>query len=240
MSKTLIALATYNEADNIRDLISDIRGQAPRADILVIDDNSPDGTGDILEEIKAQAPNIMVIHRPGKLGLGSAHVLAMNTAIEKKYDQLVTMDADYSHHPRYLPILLELLQNHDFVIGSRYVQGGRCDYGLLRTIISKTANYAARFLLSLPLKECTTAYRGYQVSLLAEIPPSAIRSEGYSFFTEALYAVSKLTDRMAEFPIHFEDRRAGQSKISKKEILNGALTVFRLFFKRILSPFISK
>src|SRR5262249_45491682 len=143
-------------------------------------------------------------HRPGKLGLGSAHKLAMLYARDEGFDVLITMDADFSHHPRYLPTFLELLCENDFVTGSRYMSGGKSDYGAGRTFISRTANLFAKAALGLPLEENTTMYRGFTAELLARMNIEAIQSEGYSFAVESLHQVSQVTSRLAEFPIHFE------------------------------------
>lgn len=235
MAKILIFTATYNESDNIVALIDQIQNFAPAADILVIDDASPDGTGNLLDQKAKILKNLSVIHRPRKAGLGSAHMLAIKKAIAGNYDFLITMDADFSHHPKYLPqIISGLEQGQDFVIGSRYVGGGKCDYGFLRTALSRGANTLAIFLLGLPLKETTTSYRGFNLEKLKQLDLNAIRSTGYSFFVEFVYRISLLTNKLLEVPIHFEDRRAGTSKISKLEIFKGVVTLFRLALDRAL------
>jgi dolichol-phosphate mannosyltransferase len=232
-SVPLIFTATYNEADNLPSLIADIFRMVPECHVLVVDDASPDGTGELVDRLAESDGRIKVIHRSGKLGLGTAHELAMRYAIRVGYPVLVTMDADYSHHPKYLPVLLEKLQGADFVIGSRYAPGGSCDYVGWRRALSQTANAMARLLLGLKLSETTTAYRGYTLELLRRMPIDQIRSEGYSFFIESLWTLHRLSSRLAEFPIHFEDRRAGTSKINKKEILKGMTTLFRLTLGRM-------
>ncbi len=234
MEKILVFTATYNEAGNIEDLITEVFRYLPTADVLVVDDNSPDGTGEILNRISGENQRVKVIHRREKLGLGTAHICGMEYAIEHQYDALITMDADFSHLPEYLPTLLEHLKTRDFVIGSRYAEGGGLDYGVFRTLLSKTANLLARFLLGIRLRECTTSYRGFSRKLLLEFPRESIRSDGYSFFVEAVYHICRITSNVAEFPIRFELRRAGKSKISEKEILKAALTLFRLFMRRFL------
>ncbi|MBM4364519.1 MAG: methyltransferase domain-containing protein, partial [Deltaproteobacteria bacterium] len=181
-----------------------------------------------------RTPGLRVVHRPGKLGLGSAHKLAMLHARDQGFDVLVTMDADFSHHPRYLPTFLELLKTADFVTGSRYMPGGRSDYGLGRTLISRTANFLAKAALGLPLEENTTMYRGYTGELLRKLDVEAIKSEGYSFAVESLNQVAQATRRLDEFPIHFENRAAGASKISQKEIYKAVWTIQRLGLRRLL------
>ncbi len=230
--RILVFTATYNEADNIEDLINKIFEYLPESDILVVDDNSPDGTGKILNQLSKENPKIKVIHRFRKLGLGTAHKLAMKYTLENDYDFLITMDADFSHNPKYLPTLIDGLRKNDFVIGSRYIEGGKCDYGFCRYSISKLANFLARFLLRIKLKETTTSFRGFNKFLLKRLPIDKIKAEGYSFFVECIYLVTKITKKYYEFPIYFEDRREGTSKISKKEIYKGATNLFRLFFNR--------
>jgi hypothetical protein len=144
------------------------------------------------------------------------------------------MDADFSHHPEYLPTLVDLMDDNDFVIGSRYVKGGGLSYGFFRRTLSITANILTRYMLKIPLKECTTSYRGFQVSLLKKINLNLIRSEGYSFFIESIYIIHHLTDKITEFPIFFYDRQSGSSKISKIEIIKSILCLGKLFYQRIL------
>ena len=232
MPRTLVFTATYNEVDNIEQLVREIFQYLPGQEILVIDDSSPDGTGDLLDTLSADNPNIHVIHRPSKLGLGTAHLLAMKYAIHGGFDFLITMDADFSHHPKYLPTMAKLLEENDFVIGSRYASGGRCDYGLLRIFVSRTANTLARFFLGIPTHEATTSYRGFPITLLKRMDLNSIRSNGYSFFMESIFVVTQTTRNLAEFPIHFEDRRAGTSKISKQEVLKAMYNLIWMFFRR--------
>ena len=232
--KILIFFATYNEADNVENLLKCTFEQLPGQEVLVVDDDSPDGTGEILDIISQNIKQVTVIHRPRKLGLGTAHKLAMQYAIKNKYEILITMDADFSHHPEYLPTLVDLMNDNDFVIGSRYMKGGGLGYGFFRRSLSITANILTRHMLKLPLKECTTSYRGFQVSLLKKINLNSIRSEGYSFFIESIYIIHQLTDKITEFPIFFYDRQSGSSKISKIEIIKGILCLGILFYKRIL------
>lgn len=233
MQKTLVFTATYNESDNAESILNEIFQYLPDAEVLIVDDNSPDGTGPLLDRLASANPAIHVVHRPSKLGLGTAHLLAMKYAIHNEYDQLITMDADFSHNPKYLPVIMQLLEDNDFVIGSRYTKGGRCDYGFARTLISKTANTLARYLLGIPTHEATTSYRGFTLSLLKQMDLDSIWSDGYSFFMESIFVVRLATRKLAEFPIHFEDRRAGTSKISKREIYKAIYNITRLFYRRL-------
>ncbi|MBF0441076.1 MAG: glycosyltransferase [Oligoflexales bacterium] len=235
MSRGLVFTATYNEAENIEKLVDSIMRAISSFDVLVVDDNSSDDTGAILDRIaKQKRGRLTVIHRPWKLGLGTAHKIAFKYALHHEYEYLITMDADFSHDPLYLPLMREKLEHSEFVIGSRYVKYGRCNYGAIRRWFSKGANILARNLLAIPLRECTTSFRGFRLSLLRKLPVDRIKSEGYSFFFETLFYVSKFANRMDEFPIFFEDRRAGQSKISKKEIIRAVSNLFKLFTIRII------
>lgn len=236
----LVFFPTYNEAGNAKALIESIREHLPGVDILVVDDNSPDGTGGIVSEIAAASDDVKILHRPGKLGVGSAHKLAILYARDQEYDALITMDADFSHHPRYLPEMVERLGRADFVTGSRWIEGGRCDYGPWRVLISRTANLFARTAVGLPLAENTTLYRGFTKQLLRELDVDAIRSEGYSFAVESLYEVSRLTDQLDEFPIHFENRIAGASKISQSEIFKAVITIQKLALDRAVRLVLKK
>lgn len=232
--RVLIFFPTYNESGNVERLIHTIRQYLPTASILAVDDASPDGTGAILDRIAEELPAVAVIHRPGKLGLGSAHKLAMLYARDAGFDVLITMDADFSHHPKYLPQFLDLLREAEFVTGSRYAPGGKSDYGPGRMLISRAANLLAKIAVGLPLAENTTMYRGFTASLLKRMRIESIHSEGYSFAVESLHHVAELTDRLAEFPIHFENRAAGSSKISESEIYKAVLTIQRLGLRRLL------
>ena len=233
INKILVFFATYNEADNIENLLRCTFEHLPGQELLVVDDDSPDGTGEMLDKFAQKNKQVAVIHRPRKLGLGTAHKLAMQYAIKNQFDILITMDADFSHHPEYLPTLVDLMNDNDFVIGSRYVKGGGLSYGFFRRTLSITANILARYMLKIPLKECTTSYRGFQVSLLKKINLNLIRSEGYSFFIESIYIIHRLTDKITEFPIFFYDRQSGNSKISKIEIIKSVFCLGKLFYKRI-------
>jgi dolichol-phosphate mannosyltransferase len=239
MPQVLVFTATYNEAENIPSLVREVFAAIPDCDMLVVDDGSPDGTGQILDDISRGNPRLKVIHRPGKSGLGTAHKLAIGYALEHGYDLLITMDADFSHDPKYLPEMLRRLETAEFVIGSRYVAGGSCEYPLSRIILSRTANTLTRALLGIPVRETTTSYRGFRRSLLERMDTNAIRSDGYSFFVESIYQVSRRARAdgallgMTEFPIRFVDRRAGSTKISKKEIWKGFVTLARLAGSRL-------
>jgi len=239
MQRVLVFTATYNEADNIAALVEGVFAVLPHCEMLVVDDNSPDGTGKLLDDISRRDRRLTVVHRPGKNGLGSAHKLAIKHALANGYDALITMDADFSHDPKYLPEMVRNLETAEFVIGSRYAPGGSCEYPLSRVILSRTANSLARILLGISVRETTTSYRGFRRSLLQRMDIDAIRADGYSYFIESIYQVSRrahdngATRGMAEFPIRFVDRRAGTTKISKKEIWKGFTTLGRLAASRL-------
>jgi dolichol-phosphate mannosyltransferase len=233
--RLLVSLATYNEAGNLRALIEAIRQNAPHASILVIDDNSPDGTGQIAEELKATLPEIHVIHRPGKQGLGSAVLRGMRFAIDNGYDYFLNMDADFSHPPRFIPALLAGMNEHDVMIGSRYVPGGGVEgeFNFKRKFMSTGINVYSRTFLGITPKDCSGSFRSYRVSKLALIDFNRIRSRGYSFMEEILFWCRLAGCRMGETPILFENRRSGASKINKQEAIAALWIIFRLGIGRI-------
>jgi dolichol-phosphate mannosyltransferase len=216
--RLLVSLATYNERDNLAPLLEGIFQQMPSAEVLVIDDNSPDGTGKLADELAACDPRVHVLHRPGKLGLGTALLTAMRYAVDHGYDLMVNMDADFSHHPRYLPAILAGMAQHDVMIGSRYVKGGgTANWPLGRRLMSQSVNRLVRFLMRLPARDCSGAYRCYRVSKLRQARLDRTISRGYSFQQEVLFRCHKAGCAIGETPIVFEDRRAGQSKVNLYE-----------------------
>jgi dolichol-phosphate mannosyltransferase len=214
----LVTLATYNERDNLPPLIQEILRIVPSADVLVIDDNSPDGTGKLADEMASRDARVHVLHRPGKLGLGTATLAALRYAMDQDYDLIVNMDADFSHHPRYLPALLAGMRDHDVMIGSRYVPGGGVEnWPLSRRLISRTLNTLVRLLMRIPARDTSGAFRCYRVAKLAETDLENLWSRGYSFQQEVLYRCRKAGCRFGETPIIFENRRAGASKVNPRE-----------------------
>ncbi len=229
--KTLIIIPTYNELDNLRPLITEIFSYTPQTDILIVDDNSPDGTGKLADELSAANPQIHVLHREGKLGLGTAYIAGFKYAIAHQYDAAFEMDADFSHDPKYLPNFLEAIQDADLVIGSRYIAGGDTpNWSLLRRFISGGGNIYARFMLGLPIHDCTAGYRCYRRRVLETIDLDTVQSQGYAFQIELLYRVRKHGFKIVETPIVFLDRRVGKSKMSRKIFLEGFVFVFRTRF----------
>jgi dolichol-phosphate mannosyltransferase len=216
--RILISTCTYNERDNLAPLVQEIRRTIPAADVLVLDDNSPDGTGRVAEELRKADPHVQVVHRTGKLGLGTAIVAAMRYALEHDYELFVNMDADFSHSPRYLPALLEGMQHADVMIGSRYVPGGGVEnWPWSRQLMSLGVNTLARILMRLPARDTSGGYRCYRVANLRQVPLERIVSRGYSFQEEVLYLCRVAGCRIGETPILFANRRAGASKVNPHE-----------------------
>lgn len=227
--RTLVTIATYNELENLPALTAAIHDVAPTVDILVIDDNSPDGTGRWADEAAARDPRLQVLHRPGKLGLGTATIAGMEYALERGYEWVLNMDGDFSHHPRYLPTILAEMPNADVVIGSRYVPGGGVrDWPLKRRLMSRAVNFYARVLLGLKSRDCSGAYRAYRSDVLRRLDLRAIRSRGYSFQEEILWVLKRAGARFVETPILFADRERGQSKINQREAWAALAIIFRL------------
>lgn len=228
-ARILIALATFNERDNLAPLLAEIHKTVPTADLLVIDDNSPDGTGRLADELAAGNPRLHVMHRPAKLGLGTAILAGMNYALEQNYDWFVNMDADFSHHPRYLPALLAGMEIHDVMIGSRYVSGGGSEnWPLSRRLMSRSVNALVSRLMRIPARDCSGAYRCYRVSKLRHAQLERVRSRGYSFQQEVLYLCRKAGCKIGETPIVFENRRAGKSKVNVREAVRSIAMILRI------------
>jgi dolichol-phosphate mannosyltransferase len=216
----LVSLATYNERDNLPDLIGQIHQAMPQADILIIDDNSPDGTGAWADQAAALDPRLHVLHRPGKLGLGTAILAGMRYAMEHQFDYFLNMDADFSHHPRYLSALVVGMKDHDLMIGSRYVPGGgTLNWPITRRFMSSSVNLLARLLLRVPARDASAGFRCYRVAMLRRTRLDNLMSHGYSFQQEVLYRCCLAGCRVGEAPILFEDRRAGRSKVNYWEVL---------------------
>ena len=230
----LVFTATFNESENIERLCEDILATSNNVEVLVVDDNSPDGTGDILRKLGQEDSRIKSIHRSHKLGVGSAHLLAMEYALEKRYSGLITLDADFSHPVKCIPYIIRSLQDNDYVIGSRYMEGGSTEYTGIRLLISLGANLCARSVLGIGITETTSSYRGFNRKALEAVTNKDIKSNGYSFFIEVSYWMSRLDLKVHEFPFDFIDRQMGKSKISKREIAKAVSCLGRLFLNRAL------
>jgi dolichol-phosphate mannosyltransferase len=231
--KTLIIIPTYNEIENLRPLVTDIFSFAPKTDVLIVDDNSPDGTGQLADQMSAEDPRIHTMHRMGKLGLGTAYIAGFKYAIEHNYDAAFEMDADFSHDPKYLPDFLKAIEHADLVIGSRYIPGGATpNWSLLRRFISGGGNIYARLLLGLPVHDCTAGFRCYRREVLENIDLDSVKSQGYGFQVEMTYRVMKQGYKIVETPIIFMDRRVGKSKMSRAIFLEAFTYVLRTRFSK--------
>jgi glycosyltransferase involved in cell wall biosynthesis len=231
-----VIVPTYNEKENITTLAELLLTLSIVPDVIIVDDNSPDGTGDIADHLAAEYPGrVHVIHRPGKLGLGTAYIAGFKHAIAEGSDLIVTMDADFSHHPRYIPdMVAKIMHGYDLVIGSRYVPGGGVvECTLPRKMLSWGANAVARTMLDLETHDTTAGFRCYRREVLASIPLDEIFSSGYSFLIEMLYKVHQRGWRVGEVPIIYQNRRQGVSKISRREIFKALYTVVRLSWTRV-------
>ncbi len=224
-----VIIPTYNEADNIGQLIPQILAYS-RCRILVVDDASPDGTGTLVERIAHEEPRVGLLSRSGKLGLGTAYIAGFRRAIAEGAELIVEMDADFSHDPRYLPALIDAASSEcDLALGSRYVRGGgTTDWGLSRKLISRGGNLYAGIILGLPVADSTGGYRCYRRSLLEALDLGAVRSNGYAFQVEMVYRARAAGARIREVPIIFPDRRVGQSKMSRRIVLEALVNVWRL------------
>lgn len=231
MGRILVVAPTYNERGNVERLCKAILAQGNEIELLVVDDNSPDGTGDVVESLAREDPRVHLLRRPGKLGLGTAHVAAFRWALERDYELVVTMDADFSHPPDRIPDMVAASRDCHVVVGSRYVPGGGHEnWPLRRVVLSKLSNWVARTFLRLEPRDCTGAFRCFRREALEAIPLENIRSRGYSFMEEMLWQCSGRGWRFGEVPITFVDRAEGVSKISPMEMFGAALTILRLVF----------
>ncbi|MCO6045867.1 polyprenol monophosphomannose synthase [Aeoliella sp. ICT_H6.2] len=225
----LVSLCTYNERENLRPLIESIHEHAADAHVLVVDDGSPDGTGQLADEMAAADLRVHVMHRAKKMGLGTAILAAMNYAIDQDYEYLLNMDADFSHHPRYIPALRASMDQADVAIGSRYIPGGKVvDWGAKRRVMSWCINTYARTLLRLTPHDTSGSFRCYRVAKLKELDLSLVKARGYAVLQELLYRCRRIGCRFAEVPITFEDRRFGESKINYHEVFAALGGIFRL------------
>lgn len=237
MSKleAIVIVPTYNEADNIDELIEQLLALPVNVGVMVVDDNSPDGTGDKADGWAARYPDrVFPIHRPGKMGLGTAYIAGFKQALLMKVPRIMTMDADFSHNPRYIPAMVALSSDRHVVIGSRYVEGGgsiNCTWK--RILLSKGANFVSKTALGLQAKDTTAGFRLYRREVLESIPLDQIFSSGYSFLVEMLFLCQRRGWQVGEVPIMFEDRRKGTTKISKNEVFKAQYTIARLFFRRL-------
>ncbi len=234
----LVLLPTYNEKENIERIIPEILKQDDRLSILVIDDNSPDGTGDIADRIAGENPRVMVLHRKKKEGLGQAYIAGFRWALDRQYDYIFEMDADFSHDPVFLRDFLEHIQDNDIVLGSRYIKGVNVvNWPMMRLLLSYFANVYSRIVTGLPLCDATGGFKCFRREVLEAIDLDDIRSNGYSFQIEMSFRAWKKGFRIKEIPIVFVDRTAGTSKMSKKIIREAIFMVWRLRLWSLMGKF---
>lgn len=231
--KTFIIVPTYNEVLNIERLINEIFDlKIFDLAILIIDDNSQDKTAQIVEKMQESYKQLFLIKRPAKLGLGSAYITGFKFALAKGADYIFEMDADFSHPPKYIPVIIQELLNNDLIIGSRYIAGGgvvNCSWW--RKLLSRLANVYVQIILGLKIKDATAGFRGYRREIFEKINLNQIISDGYSFQVELVYLVKNAAFRIKEVPIIFPDRVHGSSKINRWEVFKAIATVLRLKIK---------
>lgn len=240
--KLMVVIPTYNEVDNLSPVVGELRSlDIPGLQILVVDDNSPDGTGELADDLSQRYPGeFHVIHRPAKMGLGTAYITGFRYALEHGADRVVQMDADFSHSPACIPRFLAKIDDYDVVVGSRYVEGGRMDeqWSFGRYLLSWWANSVyTRLLLGIAVKDVTAGFKCWKREVLEAIDLDSIRSSGYVFQVEMAYVAEKLGFRTLEIPIYFEDRRIGQSKMDMRIKLEAAWRVWQVKWRhRNLRP----
>lgn len=229
--RALIIVPTYNEAENLEALVREVLALNANFEMLIVDDNSPDGTGQIADKLALLHPELHVLHRPGKLGLGPAYIAGFAWALARPYQLVFEMDCDFSHDPAELPRFLAEIASADLVLGSRYVAGGSTpDWSLRRRMISLGGNLFARVLLRLKTRDSTGGFRCYRRELLKAIPWDEICTQGYGFQVGVVYHAERLGYRIREFPITFRDRRVGESKMSSGIVTEAFVYVLRLAF----------
>jgi dolichol-phosphate mannosyltransferase len=234
----LLGISTYNERENLPALVEQIADHLPQADILIVDDDSPDGTGEWCDQQARRHPQLHCIHRQGKLGLGTATLETMRYAVRHEYRLLVNMDADLSHSPRFLPALVAAMNEErdplcDVAIGSRYTPGGAVTgWPWRRRMMSRGVNALSRWALALDCQDCSGSFRCYRVAKLAELDLDQVRSRGYAVFEEILWHLRRAGARFVEVPIEFQDRRLGRSKINLREACSALYTIAALGWRR--------
>ena len=230
MPRTVIVIPTYNERDGLAAIVTAVRAAVPAATVVVVDDNSPDGTGRLADELAAADPQVRVMHRAGKEGLGRAYIDAFLTLLAEGWDRLVQMDADFSHAPADVPLLLQALDDGaDVAVGSRYVAGGStANWGLGRRLLSRGGSFYARYVLGVGIHDLTAGFKAWRREALARIPLRQIEAKGYGFQIEMTYRALRTGARIVEVPIRFVDRRVGQSKMSETIFVEAMTIVWRL------------
>jgi dolichol-phosphate mannosyltransferase len=230
MQRALVIIPTYNEAENLEPIAKAVLAADPRLELLVVDDNSPDGTGQLADALAAAESRIHVLHRAAKQGLGRAYLAGFDWALSRPYECVFEMDADFSHDPRYLPRFLEAIdQGADLVLGSRYVPGGgTVNWGLRRQLISRGGSFYARTILGAPVRDLTGGFKCFRREVLEALDLSTVRASGYAFQIELTYRALRRGFKVREIPIVFEDRRVGMSKMSRAIFLEAVTIVWKL------------
>jgi dolichol-phosphate mannosyltransferase len=236
MPKTLVVTPTYNEAENVERIINAVLSQDASIEILIVDDNSPDGTAQIVERMQANNNRVHLLKRPGKMGLGTAYVEGFKFAINNNYDFVMEIDADFSHDPNEIPNFLKKIQEFDVVLGSRYINGVRIlNWPIRRLILSYGASLYTRIITGMPIKDATGGYKCFRIAVLKSINLDNIHSNGYAFQIEMNYKAWKKGFKIFELPITFVDRTHGTSKMSKKIVYEAVLLVWKLKFKSLIN-----
>jgi len=234
--RALVILPTYNEIENLPRIVPQILEVDPNLEILVVDDNSPDGTGEEADLMAAVNPRVAVIHRASKMGLGSAYIAGFRYGIEKGFDYLFEMDSDFSHDPKYLKDFLREIEEADLVIGSRYLQGVNViNWPMSRLLLSYFANVYTRMITGLPLRDATGGFKCYRREALEAVELDSVRSDGYSFQIEMSFKLWRQGFRLKEIPIVFHDRQQGKSKMSKKIVREAVWVVWRLGLEHLFT-----
>jgi len=216
-ARALVIFPTYNEKENIEKIVGSVLTKDERLNVLIVDDNSPDGTGEIGDRLAAENDRVNVLHRPGKAGLGTAYIAGFKWALENGFDYIFEMDADFSHNPKYLPDFLEAIRDNDVVLGSRYISGVNVvNWPMSRLLLSYYANVYTRIITGLPVRDATGGFKCFRREVLEAINLDSVKSNGYTFQIEMSMRAQSLGFKISEIPIVFVDRELGQSKMSKK------------------------
>ncbi len=236
MSKALVIIPTYNEAPNAERIITEVLQQSEIVEVLIVDDNSPDGTADIVKKMMETNPRIHILQRERKLGLGTAYVAGFKFAIKNKYDFIFEMDADFSHNPKEIPIILGKMEECDVLIGSRYIKGVNVvNWPMKRLILSYCANIYTRVITGMPIHDATAGFKCYKRKVLESIDLDSLRSNGYAFQIETNFIAWKKGFKLLEMPIVFVDRRVGVSKMNKKIVYEAVFMVWKLKLRSIFN-----
>lgn len=238
MPKALVIIPTYNEAQNVEKIITEVLQQADIVEVLIVDDNSPDGTADLVKKMMENNPRVHLIQREKKMGLGTAYVAGFKYAIQHQFDFVFEMDADFSHNPKEIPVMLSNMDGCDLLIGSRYVKGVNVvNWPMKRLMLSYSANIYTRLITGMPVHDATAGFKCYKRKVLESIDLDAIRSNGYAFQIETNFLAWKKGFVIKEMPIVFVDRRVGVSKMNKKIVYEAAFMVWKLKFRHLLKGF---